>query len=179
MTLLLLAGLLALPVTMDAPFTPQPLALKDNRFHYAVGALTGSADARTRTLFVQPIRGQRAPQTIVLAGPAAQDPAANIVVRDVNFDGQPDLMITSARGNVNSQYAYWLYSAPSQRFVRNLPMSNDLGGYQVTFDAASKRIITASRFSCCEYQTRTYTLAKGSLKLLSSKTEKATAQPTK
>jgi len=81
------ASLLALPTGSGGPPTTQPLALKDSRFHYAVSALAGPANARTRTLVVQPTQGQRAPHTITLTGPAAQEPATNVVVRDVNFDG--------------------------------------------------------------------------------------------
>ncbi|RZK10132.1 MAG: hypothetical protein EOO56_29570, partial [Hymenobacter sp.] len=100
-----LASLLALPTPPSPATTPQPLPLQDSRFHYAVSPLAGAA----RTLLVTPAAGHQPPQTIALTGPAAQAPTQNIVVRDVNFDGQPDLMLTSARGNVNSQYTYWLY----------------------------------------------------------------------
>lgn len=88
-------------------------------------------------------------------------------------------MITTGRGNVNSEYAYWLYDTPTQRFVLNPPMSNTLGGYQVTFNAATKQIVAANRFSCCEHETRTYAFEKNGLKLLKTKTDKVTAEPSK
>ena len=167
-----LASLLALPTTpVSAPVLPS-LPLKDHRFHYSVSA----PGTNSRTLTVKAIKGMRAqsPQLIPLTGPAAQEPAENIEVRDVNFDGQPDLMITSARGNVNSQYTYWLYDAPTQRFVLSTAMSNTLGGYQVTFNAAKQQIVTANRYTCCEHETRTYALRQGKLKLLATKTDKVT-----
>ena len=168
-----LSSLLTLAAVPHAVFSLPPLSLKDPRFQYTVSAPT-SADHRTLAVKAKAVQAKstQQPQLIPLTGPAAQEPAQNITLRDVNFDGQPDLMITSARGNVNSQYAYWLYDAPTKRFVLNPAMSNALGGYEVTFNSAKQEIVTANRFTCCEHETRTYAFQQGKLKLLATKTDK-------
>ena len=171
------ASALALPTTVIQAPTAEPLLLDDKRFHYAVSKPGGAASSRTRTLWVRPAHNSPAAQKIPLTGPAAENPLANVVVRDVNFDGQPDLMITSARGNVNSQYAYWLYDASTQRFVLSAALSNTLGGYEVTFNPAKQQVVTANRFTCCEHETRTYAFKQGKLKLLTTKTDKVTPAP--
>lgn len=172
MIVFLWASALALPTSGFQALPAEPLLLDDKRFHYAVSKPSGAASSRTRTLWVSPAHNSLNAQKIPLIGPAAEDPLANVVVRDVNFDGQPDLMITSARGNVNSQYAYWLYDAPTQRFVLSAVMSNTLSGYEVTFNPAKQQVVTVNRFTCCEHETRTYLFKQGKLKLLISKTDK-------
>ena len=171
------ANLLVLPTIAEQAPPAEPLPLRDPRFHYTLSKPSGLASARTRTLWVKPVRNSQAAQQIPLTGPAAEDPTANIVVRDVNFDGQPDLMITSDRGNVNSQYSYWLYNAGTKRFVINSAMSKALGGYRIKFDKGTRRISTVSRYSCCEHETRVYTFQQGSLKLVTSHTTKTVAKP--
>ncbi|QNE42351.1 hypothetical protein F1C16_22280 (plasmid) [Hymenobacter sp. NBH84] len=172
------ASLLTLPTTVGPIPRALQLPLPDPRFYYTLGALTGPATAPTRTLWVKPTQGNHPTHSVTLSGPAALDPAQEVVVRDVNFDGHPDLMLTRARGLVNQQYDYWLYEASTQRFVHNTPLSNTLGGYQVTFDAATQHVVTAARFSCCEHQTRTYAFnPTGTLTLVATRTENVTAQP--
>ncbi|UOR06946.1 hypothetical protein MUN82_07545 [Hymenobacter aerilatus] len=169
---------LTLPTAVGAPPHAQPLPLPDPRFQYTLSVLTGAPTAPTRTLWVKPARGKRPVQAITLSGPAAQDPTHEVVARDVNFDGQLDLMLTRNRGLVNQTYSYWLYDTSTQRFVFNAAMSSALAGYQITFDAATQHIVTAARFSCCEHETRTYALRPtGALQLVHTKTDKVMAQP--
>lgn len=164
MFILLVASLVTGSVT-----TPQPLALPDARFRYTTTAVAGSP--ATRLLTVQPLKNDRSAQQIKLTGLAAVSPAANVHLQDVNFDGQPDLVLTVAQGNVNSQYDYWLYQPQKQQFVRNAQFSKLLGGYEIIYNKQQQEITTSARFSCCEYEHTTYAYKGGQLKLLRKKTE--------
>ncbi|WP_420154858.1 XAC2610-related protein [Siphonobacter sp.] len=158
--------------SIQANPTPTPLQLSDKRFQYSTDQNTKNSSERW--LLVQ--KGNKTLQRIPLTGPAAEQPSSEIILKDINFDGQADLVITSNRGNVNSMHQYWLYDSQSKIFTFNPVLSNDLAGYELTVDSTKKLLTAAARFSCCEHEWKTYRFVGKQLKLVEKKTVKGNAK---
>ncbi len=88
-------------------------------------------------------------------------------VADMNFDGQPDLMIAqSLPAGPNISYDMWLYDAKTQHFVAAPASLTDVTSPE--FDAFNKRVWHAWRGSCCDHGVDVYEWKAGELSQVDS-----------
>lgn len=92
---------------------------------------------------------------------------------DANFDGFPDLLIPGMSGGAgpNSTQNVFLFDPAHQRFVFDAALS---GMSQLSIDAASRTVSTASRDGCCGYTSETYRYAGKALELIGSESSAMT-----